>query len=449
MLSSTRLLLAALSASQLFFLGDINKVIAAESSNLQLELQSTFNYRDSESYAFPVSFPFPPEALPVGQESAFLETVDAGKHLEVSNISLKGAWKITPNWRLLFKIDAIDLYDRNPTSQDQKVDADTFLLRYGKKSSAKRPAKTFNYYLQLGKFGKMERQNDRHLQSYGLVSSAFNRFEDAGVELGIDLTPQLYLKTSYTTGNPVFIRDPNALAGDNGTRDRQLPPNNPDPELKSGIVILYDAEIEHFNLNKNPEIGFGIGFRPQTQDKRWQSDIFAWFYQRELAEERELNGTFYGADLDLLDGAVGFGLPTSGDKKKEFGLNYWLYRDSFTLFAQYVDQTLAGLKRTGKELELAYKISLPFNWTFNGKPVIKSITPALRYSDLNTDFSGGGGFPAPSASWDWRKIDAGFNIEFQHRTTLTIEYNKNDFETILGTGHSDEFLTSLNWRYRW
>ena len=31
---------------------------------------------------------------------------------------------------------------------------------------------------------KFERQNDRHLESYGLVSTAFNRFEDFGVEAG-------------------------------------------------------------------------------------------------------------------------------------------------------------------------------------------------------------------------------------------------------------------------
>jgi len=427
----------------------INTACADETSKLQLELQSTFNYRDSDSYTFPVSFPFPPEALPIGQESAFLETVDTGKHFEWSNISLKGLWKISPEWRLLFKIDAIDLYDRNSTSQDQKVDADTFLLRYGKKSSVKRPAKGPDYYVQIGKFGKIERQNDRHLQSYGLVSSAFNRFEDAGLELGIDLNARFYLKTSYTTGNPVFIRDPNALAGDNGTRDRRVPPNNPDPKLKSGIVILYDAEIEHFNLDKNPELGFGFGFRSQAEDKRWFADILLWAYQRDLAEERDLNGTFYGADLDLLDGAAGFGLPVSDDKKQEYGLNYWLYRDNFTLFAQYVNQDMAGLKRTGKEIELAYKISLPFAWTINGKPVIKSVTPVLRYSSLNTDFSGGGGFPAPSAGWDWRKIDAGINIAFQKKTSLTLEYNKNDFETKLGTGRSNELLVSLNWRYRW
>src|SRR5690606_9258777 len=110
-----------------------------------------------------------------------------------------------------------------------------------------------------------------------------------------------YAKASYTTGNPVFMRDPNMLAGDNGTNDQQVPPENPDPELKSGIVILYDAEIEDVNFSDEPEFGAGIGYRWNSQDDSLKLDVMAYGYRRELAEERTLNGTFYGADLDLLD----------------------------------------------------------------------------------------------------------------------------------------------------
>jgi len=169
--------------------------------------------------------------------------------------------------------------------------------------------------VQVGKFEKFERQNDRHLQSYGLVSTAFNRFEDAGIEIGIDLSSQFYAKASLTTGNPVFIRDPNALAGDNGI-DAQMPPfNNPDPELKSGIVVLYDAEIENVNLSKNPEIGLALGYRAQANDSDWQSDFMVWGYKRDLATDRNLHGTFYGADIDILN-AGGFSLPFKGDKNE-------------------------------------------------------------------------------------------------------------------------------------
>lgn len=422
-------------------------MVTAKKSPIQFELTTTVNYRDSEEYRFPITFPFPPEALPIGEINAFQETVDAGQHFEISNISLKGAWKIIPKWQLLFKVDAIDLYDRNPTSQDQTIDLDVFMLRYGNKSIARKPAKETQYYFQIGKFEKFERQNDRHLHSYGLVSTAFNRFEDAGIEVGIDLGSQFYAKTSLTTGNPVFIRDPNALAGDNGIDEHMPPFNNPNPELKSGVVVLYDAEIEHFNLSKNPEIGLAVGYRGKAESNDWQHDIMLWGYKRNLSTERNLHGTFYGADIDILN-AGGFSLPFKGNKKRDVGINYWLYWQEFTLFSQYVKQDLAELKRTGYELELSYQFALPFSTTVNGKPLIKNISPVLRYSSLDSDFSGSGGYPAPSVSWDWDKIDVGFNIDFPYRTKLTVEYAFNNFETKFGTESNNEFLMSLNWSHR-
>jgi hypothetical protein len=423
-------------------------LVIADKSPIQFELKTTVNYRDSEEYRFPITFPFPSEALPVGQITAFQETVDEGQHFEISNISLKGVWKIRPKWQLLFKVDAIDLYDRNSTSQDQTIDLDVFMLRYGKKAIARKPAKETQYYLQIGKFEKFERQNDRHLQSYGLVSTAFNRFEDAGIEMGIDLGSQFYAKASLTKGNPVFIRDPNSLAGDNGIDEHMPPFNNPDPKLKSGIVILYDAEIEHFNLGKKPEIGFALGYRGKGDDNSWHHDIMLWAYKRNLSTERNLHGTFYGADIDILN-AGGFSLPFEGNKKRDIGINYWLYWQEFILFSQYVEQDLAGLNRTGYEFELSYQFALPFSATVNGKPLIKNISPVLRYSSLDTDFSGGGGYPAPSVSWNWKKIDIGFNIDFIYRTKLTFEYALNNFETNIGKASNDEFLMSLNWSYRW
>jgi len=129
----------------------LSNLVFAKKSPIQFELKTTVNYRDSETYRFPITFPFPPEALPIGQTNAFQETVDAGQQVEISNISLKGAWKIQPKWQFLFKIDAIDLYDRNPTSQDKTVDLDIFMLRYGKKAIAKRPVKTMQYYMQVGR----------------------------------------------------------------------------------------------------------------------------------------------------------------------------------------------------------------------------------------------------------------------------------------------------------
>lgn len=103
----------------------------------------------------------------------------------------------------------------------------------------------------------------------------------------------------------------------------------------------------------------------------------------------------------------------------------------------------------GQELELSYQFDLPLSLTVGGKPLVKNISPVLRYSNIETNFSGKGGYPAPSVSWDWQKIDVGFNVDFPYRTKLTVEYAINRFETKLGTANNDEFLVSLNWRYRW
>jgi hypothetical protein len=117
-------------------------------------------------------------------------------------------------------------------------------------------------YAKIGKFGHFERQNDRHTESYGLVSTAFNRFEDQGLEVGVDLGSHFYVKGSLTQGNPLFFRDPNALAGDNGTpeRDPDLHPAAV-PDLLSGFPIFYDAEVEDVDFDGDLEVGYGLGVR--------------------------------------------------------------------------------------------------------------------------------------------------------------------------------------------
>ena len=79
-------------------------------------------YRDSDLNRFESPFPFDPSMLPLGETKGFLETVDAGSHAEVSVIRLAldaayGRW-----FGAGLRVDVIDLYDRNPTSEDRKVD---------------------------------------------------------------------------------------------------------------------------------------------------------------------------------------------------------------------------------------------------------------------------------------------------------------------------------------
>lgn len=405
--------------------------------------ETKLNYRHSESNAFPTAFPFPPIALPVGQTSASVETVEAGSHAEVSNIALFLDWDISENWTVKSKVDLIDLYERNPTSSDQEVSLDQFIIRYGQKHTQGLLPRSTSGYFQVGKFGKLERQEDRHLESYGLSGTAFNRVEDSGIELGVDYTNGLYAKFSYTTGNPVFMRDTNALAGDNGI-DR-TPPPNPDPNIKTGIPILYDAEVETFNLSDNPEMGVALGYRWLNEDGSNRINVMLFGYEREMAETQKLHGTFYGSDLDILDLSEvvpNLRLPITNTDKKEFGVNFWWYTSRASVFFQAVSQNLAGLERDGSELELSYAVI-----NSNIGLGITQVSPVVRYSIMDNHFVGPAIFPSPSFWWDWEKLDIGFNTDFGENTRLTLEYSINEFERKKKTEENNEFLLTLRWRF--
>lgn len=414
---------------------------ATFAENLKFRTEVKAHYRSSEHNRFAIQFPFAPEALPRGESNAFLETVNAGEHAEVSSLSFLGIWQMHHQWQTHFKFELLDKYDRNPTSSDHKADIDHLFVRYGKHHNATRIPDNSSLYFQLGKFAKFERQKERRTESYGLVSTAFNRFEDSGIEFGFDLSSGIYLKGSWTTGNPVFIRDPNALAGDNGTRDRRVPPNHPNPELKSGIVILYDAEVEDFDLGDESETAFSLGYRYRSRNENLAFDTMLFASERTLAENRELHGTFYGADLDLFDlgelpDGLSISLPREGNEKKERGANLWLTIENFSLFAQVVDQEMAGLERTGQEVELAYV----FDW---GIPV----SPVIRYSEVDNDFVGSPLYPAPSVWWDWEKIDIGLNFDLTKDFRMTIEHADNRFIRGGRKESNNESLLTFRWRH--
>ncbi len=299
-------------------------------------------FRDSEDVSFPFNFRPADTAPPL---ALTLRTVDPGGNLEVpaATLFLDATWGEALLGHL--KIDTIDLYDRNPTSTDHKVDVDEAWLRFGRESEPGRLPERSGVYLKVGKLPKFERQDDRHLESYGLVSTAFNRFEDLGVELGVDLGRYVYLKGSYTRGNPVFLRDPNALAGDNGTPANLDDP--PHPALNSGVPILYDAEIEEAGSGGHEETGAGLGLRLANEDGSRRAELLAFAYQRTLAPRVEMEGSLYGGDLDLLDVPFGTFPGLDGDDKTEHGANLWLYLGGLSFFGQYVDQEIAGLARAG------------------------------------------------------------------------------------------------------
>jgi hypothetical protein len=377
----------------------------------RLELRG--NYRNSNEERFRLRFPFPPSFLPVGETSGFLQTVDGGSHLELSVAQVRldadyGNW-----FGAHAQLHARDRYRANPTSADRQMDADELWLRFGRKPEfLDRPDGT-SVFLLMGKFPKMERQPVRVLESYGLAATAFNRFEDVGVMAGGTIGRSLYWRATATSGNPLYFRDSNALAGDNGIRELLQP--NPDPDLKSGFPILYNAETEDYFLKTgNVQFGQALGYRWMNEAQNAGFDAIVFHYRRAMPYTEELTGTFYGANLDLLDGPNGanVAIPTSGNKKEEIGARVYGEWRSFTAIVQFTDQKFAGLGRQGEELEIAYRYELPN---------ALSIQPAVRWSALQNDFKGPPTFPAPSIWWNWVKVDAGVRIGFGHKYDLTIE----------------------------
>lgn len=423
---------------------------AAEASSLrpklEFGLEAKAHYRQSDENQFPIRTFLP-------QSQRFLETVDSGSHFELSTLTLLGDATWSEHLVAHAKIDFIDLYERNPTSTADKVDVDELWLRLGHDSQpAALPVGTGGYF-KIGKFPKFERQNDRHLESYGIVSTAFSRIEDVGLELGLDLGRHVYLKGSLTQGNPVFLRDPNALAGDNGTPEFRQP--DPNPDLKNGVVIPYDAATQDVDVDGNLQKGLGLGVRFASEDGANGVDVLVFGRRRTLAEHVDFKGSFYGADIDLLNGPEGVPgvsrsdvtFPLTSDRKQEVGGNVWIYFGGGSFFGQYVDQDLGGLGRIGYEGELAWRFDLPLAASLDGRQLFPAIQPVVRYSKLDPDYRAAPRSPSPSFAWQWEKLDFGLRLTVIAGLDLTAEYAKNDF--ILGSGakrDNNETLVTLRWR---
>jgi len=388
----------------------------------RLEIRAS--YRDSQEERFALRTPFAPIQLPIGEKTGFEETVDAGRHTELSvaNIQLDlgyGKW-----FAARAKVHAQDKYRRNSTSEDRKTDAEELWIRLGEKPEfLERPERT-SFFLQAGKAPKMERQPTRLLESYGLAATSFNRFEDVQVIVGGTIGRNLYWRLQAANGNPFYFRDPNALAGDNGVRALLQP--NPDPPLKSGFPILYNAEVEGlFFDTSHVQYGEGLGYRWQRDDQTFGFDVIAFHYKRSMADEVKLTGTFYGADIDFLDGpdieGLHFGLPIHGRKKEETGARVYVEWHGMTTIAQYTKQHVAGLGRGGYEIESGYRIPFEIG-------PLRSIQPAARLSGLQNDFRAAADkrYPAPSVWWPWTKIDYGVRVGFSHGVDVTVERSKHN-----------------------
>jgi hypothetical protein len=388
------------------------------------------DYRDSHEERFQLRFPFPSDFLPPGAKAGFLETVDAGRHVELNVAQLQLDLAYGANFCARAKIHLVDKHRRNPTSEDRKVDADELYIRVGEKPEfLDRPSKT-SFFLLAGKAPKMERQPIRLLESYGLAATAFNRFEDVGFQGGGSIGRNFYWRVSATTGNPLYFRDTNALAGDNGVKE--LLTQNPNPRYKSGLPILYNAETEgYFLRTDHVQWGEGIGYRWQNAAQTFGFDAVGFHYRRELADTEKLTGTFYGGDLDLLNGPEGFNisLPIHGRTKEEWGARVYTEWHGLTSTVQFTKQKFAGLYRQGEELEVGYQFSTPFGPNVRGDSIVQSIQPAVRISALQNFFKGPSNFVDPSMWWNWVKLDYGLRIGFAKNVDLTLERAKHNIVT--------------------
>jgi hypothetical protein len=399
--------------------------------------------RWSEDTKFKLAFPFPPEFIPRGQTAVFEQTVSPGTSLEVSVASI--IFDLTPAEAVTgrIKINFIDLYNRNPTSTDQTVDVKEAWMLFGHRTDFMQTAEGKGAYVLFGKAPKFERQPDRNLESYGLCETAFNRFEDIQLQAGGNFG-HAYWRAQVSDGNPVFFRDPNALAGDNGSDDLRLP--NPELHLNSGFPIIYDAEVEEVGFHE-PEAGGGLGIRFQNEANDDGIDVLGFYYHRKLANHVDLRGTFYGGDLDLLDGTGGIGLPIKGNDKKEYGGNVDFRKAGLHAFGQYVHQEVAGLKRNGLEVEALYRFSQPAVFATGGKQLFTSLQPVFRYSQIDNLFVGPRIFMAPSMFWDWKKYDVGVRLGVVQGVDVTAEYAINRIKTAVSTLSENEFLSTLRARF--
>lgn len=396
------------------------------------------HYRWSEDDNFPLTF-FPEEFAPVGRDLVEMRTPSPGSSLEISKATVFLEADFPRSIFARAKIDFIDLYDRNPTSADRNVDVDEAYLRVGRKYESLEALPGTHLYGLFGKAPKFERQLFRRLESYGLVSTAFNRFPDLQLQVGGSIGMNVYFRAQVSNGNPIFMRDPNALAGDNGVE----PPPNPEITFDSGFPILYHAEVEEVAFDGNMEGGIGAGVRFLSEDQEKGVDVMGFYYWTTLSDAIPLHGTFYEGDLDLLDGA-GVSLPIEGDDRREWGFNADVQAGNLGVFLQYVHEEAASLPRTGLEIELGYGIETGDR----GDPtaLFTVVEPVLRFSRLDNDFRAPPGFVAPSLFWDWTKIDVGVRLGIIQGIDVTFEYALHDIEASKDIGH-DEFLATLRFRF--
>lgn len=408
--------------------------LATESGRFRLRVEMKINARTSASVEFPVAntgAPFP----------VVLETVSPHTSAEISNVILTAEGDLTADILAKVVIYFLDLYNRNPTSTPDRVFVREAFVRFGKKWEALKEMPGTTVYLELGKAPRFSKQITRRLESYGLWGTAVNRFEETGAEAGGSIGPHVYWRASATGGTPLYFRDVNALAGDNGSLERTVTSATP-AVYGSGFPILYDTMGTDVNFSGRFQLGGGAGVRFNWGEAGDGIDLLGWFFRRDLASYVPLRGTAYSGDLEVLEGYE-IPLPFRGTEKYEYGVNLEARVGPVHVFGQGVTQSIAGLEREGYEIEVSARLVLPGLFASGDQPVVNWIEPVVRLSYIDNLFSLPVGFVAPSFGWDWRKYDFGFRLGIVRGLDLTAEYARNEVITRRGHLHPDEGLLTL------
>lgn len=402
--------------------------IGSSSNRYKLKVEVKVNGRSTQDEPFTFmggSATAPVTAQQVSPQSSF----------EISNVAIIGEGDFTPHLSGRAVIHFIDLYTRNPTATGAAFSVREAWLRFGKKYEPLQAMPGTSVYLQAGRAPRFHKQTARRMESYGLWGTAIARLEEIGVEAGGSFGRNVYWRGAVSNGNPLYIRDPNALAGNNQAIDR----TNAAPAT-SGYPILYEARPDDFNSFSAFQYGGGLGARFSFgQNDRNGVDLVGWVFKRRLRDRPS-------SELDLLRGFGATSLPLQGTGRLTYGANLEVRLGEFQLHGQYVRDEFAELERKGFEAEVAYRFQTGGLFVSGDSPAINWFQPVLRVSRIDNGFSAAGFF-APSVTWNWTKYDAGLRVGIIRGMDLTMEYAYNVAQTARGDIHPNEFLATLRFLF--
>jgi hypothetical protein len=407
--------------------------LALPGASFRLRGEIKANFRHSVDLVYPYNSSLGPLVM---------ETVSPGSSFEISTVNLIAEGDLSDGISAKIEVHVLDLYNRNPTSSDDRIALREAWVRFGRKFDAWKPIPGPSLYVEVGKFPRFSKQVDRSLESYGLWGTAVGRFEEVGLEAGGTVGKHLYWRAQAVNGNPLFLRDPNALAGDNGTDETQ-PGSTTPPIYNSGFPIPYDAKAADVNFGDRFQVGGGLGFRLVSEDGTNGVDVLAWGFRRRLQESVPIRGSSYHGDVDLLEGVPPPAVTLDGRTKWEAGGNLRVRLGPLRIFGQYVYQDIAGLSRRGVEVEAGWRIPLNGLFALGDSPVLNWLQPDVRYSELRNNFAMPPLHVAPEFAWDWKKLDFGLRLGIVRGVDVTAEYSRDYMWTRRGWLHPDEFSVTV------